>query len=254
MPSPLEIVKGAVAEHNPVRIFAMFSGGNDSICSTHLSMGIAEEVLHINTGIGIKKTREHVRTVCAQYGWPLREEYPPQMTYRQLVLKYGFPGPGMHYLSYRILKERAIRKVIRESKTKRSDKVMLITGVRSSESARRMGYVEPVRMIGSQIWVAPIWEWSKRDCNEYRAANNLPESEVASLLHMSGECLCGSFAKPDELKEIAYWFPQDAEEIYTLQREAKEAGVHCIWGTRPKKQRSEELPFMPLCAGCEGRP
>lgn len=31
--------------------------------------------------------------------------------------------------------------------------------------------------------------------------------------HMSGECLCGAFAKPGELDEIRFWYPAMADEL-----------------------------------------
>lgn len=59
--TPYNVMEQALNQHNPVRIFAMFSGGNDSIVSTHFAMEHgAHEVLHINTGIGIKETREFI--------------------------------------------------------------------------------------------------------------------------------------------------------------------------------------------------
>lgn len=256
----LEIIKQALAEHDPVAVYACFSGGHDSLCSTHLSMGIAQEVLHINTGIGIEQTRTFVRDTCKRYDWPLKEVHPPEMSYRDLVLKFGFPGPGMHYLPYRLLKERALRKVVREAKRKTRDRVMFITGVRQSESARRMGYVEPIIRVGAQVWVAPLWNWNKRQCNEYIEANKLERNEVSDLLHMSGECLCGAFAdqhtgmdRHHELKEIELWFPDTAAQIYALEKEAEAAGVHCEWGRRPPRDTKTMNMFMPMCVGCENR-
>lgn len=248
----LNIIRQAVKDHNPCAIFAMFSGGHDSLCSTHLSMGIAEQVLHINTGIGIEQTRTFVRDTCKHQEWLLKEVHPPTTTYREMVLKYGFPGPGMHYLPYRLLKERALRKVVRESKQKMRDRVMFITGARRSESARRMGFVEPIIRAGAQVWVAPLWDWSKRDCNEYIDTNKLPRNEVAGLLCMSGECLCGAFAKPKEFDWVAKWYPAFGQQIRELEKEAEAAGVPCKWGQRPSKNRhKKELLFMPMCAGCE---
>lgn len=123
--TPSETIATAVLEHKPVRIYAMFSGGNDSMVSTHFAMNNgAHEVLHINTGIGIPQTREFVRETCKAFGWPLREEHPPDKTYRDMVLYRGFPGPGAHAYAYSWLKERALRKVIRECKAKVRDRVM----------------------------------------------------------------------------------------------------------------------------------
>lgn len=248
----LETMNMAVLEHNPVRIYAMFSGGNDSMVSTHFAMSNgAHEVLHINTGIGIPKTREFVRETCKAFGWPLREEHPPHKTYRDFVLEKGFPGPGAHMYAYSWLKERALRKVVREAKTRVKDRVMLVTGVRNLESARRMGYVQPIVREGAKVWVAPMYAFSKLDLHAYRKSHNLPESEVAKNLGMSGECLCGSFASPGEFERIERFYPAVAQEIRALEVEAKSAMQWCSWGTRPDPAAfSEDLPFMPMCVGC----
>lgn len=242
----------AVAEHKPVRIFAMFSGGNDSMVSTHLAMNSgAHEVLHINTGIGIPETRQFVRETCKAFGWPLREEHPPAKTYRQIVLEDGFPGPGAHQYAYSWLKERALRKVIRETKTRMKDRVALVTGVRNFESARRMGYVQPIVREGAKVWVAPMYGFSELDLHAYKKLHNLPQNPVSVNLGMSGECLCGSFASPGEFARIERHYPDVAADLRELEREAKAAGVPHVWGSDPVPGRmSEDLPFMPMCVGC----
>ena len=249
--NPIEYAK---EEFKPVKLYAFFSGGNDSLCSTHFAMQHgADEVIHINTGIGIEQTREFVRGTCKMYGWPLRELYPPDKTYRDLVLKNGFPGPAAHRYMYQYLKERAIRKLVRETKTKRGDRVGLITGVRCQESARRMGYTVPVIRIDATVWIAPIYNYSKIDTDDYIKAHGLNQNLVSRWIGFSGECLCGAFAQPGELKKIETYFPKDAAKIYRLQEEVKEKGKHCVWGTRPPKARElnqYDIPFMPLCSGC----
>ncbi|MDE2102763.1 MAG: phosphoadenosine phosphosulfate reductase family protein, partial [Patescibacteria group bacterium] len=165
MRTPAEVMEKAF-NHQPSKIFACYSGGNDSLVSTHwaLENGWAHEVLHINTGIGVDEpnglsVEEIVRETCKSYGWPLLVQ-SPQTSYRKLVLKFGFPGPGAHYLPYRLLKERCIRRVVKNHKIHTFDRIGLITGVHQQESARRMGYVEPIFRVGCQLWIAPLWNWS----------------------------------------------------------------------------------------------
>ena len=250
------ILESAAAELKPEAAFAMFSGGHDSLCSTHLAMstGIPQAVVHINTGIGIPQTREFVRNTCAAYGWPLLEYHPPKLTYRDIVLKFGFPGPGFHHVPYRWLKERAIDAIVREHKRTRRGKVMLITGVRRSESTRRMGHIKPLVTKGARAWVAPIIGWDDHDKNEYMQEYKIPRNEVVDLLCMSGECLCGAFAKPGELDEVRTWFPGTAAEIDALAEEAAALGKHAIWGVRQKRSRvpKEQMP-MDLCWSCEAK-
>lgn len=250
-----EIIQQAIAEHDPVRIFAMFSGGNDSIVSTHLAManGAHESVL-VNTGIGIQQSREHWFGVCCQQQWTCRMLFPPDRTYREFVLKYGFPGPAAHRYAYSWLKERAIRKLVRESKREAKDRVMLITGVRRSESLRRMGYVEPIVRQGATVWVAPCYDMDTKQRDAYMETHGLPRNPVTDLLHISGECMCGSFAGKYERKELELWYPAFVREVIEpLEKEAREAGVHSEWGVRPPRDvLMATLPFMPMCASCEG--
>lgn len=242
----------------PRKCFAMFSGGNDSLVTTHhaMTIGAAQEVLHINTGIGIAATREFVRDTCRSFGWPLKEVHPPELDYRGMVLKYGFPGPGAHLYPYSWLKERALMKVVRETKQKVSDRVFLITGVRSKESARRMGFVQPIIRQGARVWIASHFDFSKLDVFAYIKRHALKINPVTRIIGMSGECLCGAFAKPKELITIDKHFPEVGKQIHDLQDEAAASGVRdCIWGVRPRKNRQNyDLPFMPMCAGCSYRP
>ena len=93
--------------------------------------------------------------------------------------------------------------------------------------------------------------WTKLDMNTYRLMfKDVPVNEVSDLIHMSGECLCGAFAKPDELEEIRQWFPDTAAEIDSLQAEVEAAGwkaPYSRWGHgngRPSKVGA-------LCSSCE---
>lgn len=240
-------------------IYALFSGGNDSFASTHHTMTHlnARSVVHIRTGIGAKAATDFVIETCQQFGWPLRVMDPPDWSYRDMVLRRGFPGPGAHRYAYSWLKERAIAQLVRETKIQRSDKVMLVTGVRQQESARRMGYVVPIIRVGARIWFAPLFSYSKIGIHDYLKRNELKSNPLTSLIGMSGECFCGAFAQPGEIKKIEKYCPEVAEQIHVLEAEAKAAGKHCVWGTRPPKAKDpnqHEMPFMPLCAGCSYKP
>jgi 3'-phosphoadenosine 5'-phosphosulfate sulfotransferase (PAPS reductase)/FAD synthetase len=164
------------------------------------------------------------------------------------VLKYGFPGPGAHSLPYRWLKELQVDRLVSDYKKKWNDRIMLITGVRLAESNRRMGNVVEVKRDGCQLWVSPILDWTKDDLREYRRAHNVPESEVAALLHMSGECLCGAFAHKDEIKDLHAFYPETAHRIHKLEREVEAAGqARCVWGTGKVRKSKGGI----LCVGCE---
>lgn len=251
---PEAIARQAIEEHRPVARFALFSGGNDSAATLHYlwTRGLCDEAVHIDTGIGIPATRTFVHEFCEQYRIPLRVLTPPEKTYEEMVLTDGFPGPGAHLYAYTNLKERALDKLVRETKTKRSDRVAFLTGVRLAESRRRMGHVVPIERDGAQLWVAPLIDWTKDDLRAYRAEHGVPESEVAALLHMSGECLCGAFAQPGEIKDIETFYGETAAYIHDLERRAADAGVQCAtWGV-PCGRRGTARSGR-LCGGCETR-
>jgi 3'-phosphoadenosine 5'-phosphosulfate sulfotransferase (PAPS reductase)/FAD synthetase len=296
------ILDAAYAEHAPVAVYGLLSGGHDSLNSCHLlsRRPYFSGAVHINTGIGIEETRQYARDLCRRYGWPLQELRPPLFipvhkcrgpkgcygrnpacqkcggsgiidkrrpgisyqtlpAYEAMVLHFGFPGPAGHGLMYQRLKQRCLEHLIRTTKRAKSDRVMLVTGCRASESTRRMGTTEKVQRQGATVWVAPLLNWSTQDKEEYQARHKLPTNQVAKRLCMSGECLCGAFAKPGELAEIAAVSPKTAAYIRGLQRRAAEADApNCKWGQRPggeqsrrRKKRANGTPLFNLCWTCE---
>lgn len=259
----VRLIDEVASEHNASGVWSLFSGGDDSLATAIVTSGAARfrGCLHIDTGIGIPETQAFVIETCKAQGWPLKiyraKDYGQD--YEALAVKYGFPGPAAHFRMYIRLKERALDAFIREHKKYWKDRIVLSTGARSTESDRRMGHVQQVRRDGAKVWVNSIDQWTKADCHDVIAAAGVPRNPVVELLHMSGECLCGSFAKPDELKEIALWYPATAERIRAIECRVKAAG-HCgVWGQRPKSKRKRQPAQRdaagrrvgPLCQQCE---
>jgi 3'-phosphoadenosine 5'-phosphosulfate sulfotransferase (PAPS reductase)/FAD synthetase len=240
----------------------LFSGGNDSTVLAHLFRLRADYAVHANTGIGIEQTRVYVRKMCAHWELPLLEEHPPPgSTYRELVLDRGFPGPAMHWKMYQRLKERALRQVVRYVVTNpRQQRVVFLAGRRRDESKRRMNVPQSGRE-GTVVWASPLVDWTNADLQEYRERYmpDIPRNETADLLHMSGECLCGAFAKAEELEEIAFWYPEVAEEIHALEHEVRAAGIpepRCRWGWGNRTTDEvglEAVKSGPMCSSCDAR-
>ena len=241
----------AIAQYNPVAVLGLFSGGHGSITAVHVAANHPSfsYAVHINTGIGVPDTLDFVRETNRKMNWNLREYNAKDCNqdYEQIVKEFGFPGPGKHGTMYIRLKERALRVAIREAKSeyKRSDCVILVSGVRFQESERRMGYKEPITKDGSKIWVNIINDWSKSDCNRYIENNKIPRSPVVDKIHKSGECLCGAYAKPGEFAELKFWYPAVAARIEAMR---PEGGKCWGWGNGRKAKRSATGP---MCAGCK---
>jgi 3'-phosphoadenosine 5'-phosphosulfate sulfotransferase (PAPS reductase)/FAD synthetase len=178
--------------------------------------------------------------------------------YDALAMRYGFPGPGQHGTMYIRLKERPLDALVRSQKRHRRDRLILSTGARSSESKRRIGHVQPMRRDGVKVWVNPLHDWLKFECLDLIAALGIPRNPVVELIHMSGECLCGAFAEPGELNEIALWYPQTATHIRQLEAAVAAAGIAaCKWGERPptkgRTRRDSAGRVSELCQQCELR-
>jgi 3'-phosphoadenosine 5'-phosphosulfate sulfotransferase (PAPS reductase)/FAD synthetase len=247
-----DILDRADREHpGAVARFALFSGGNDSSVMLDLVRHRCDAVIHINTGIGIAQTRDFVRTQVAQLGLQLIELHPPGITYREWVLEHGFPGPGAHLYMYRHLKERALRQFVRETLGRgRGKRVILYSGVRTAESARRRRNFtgRDIDRTGRVVWVAPIIGFSTGELAACRSRFAVAQNEVAVHLHMSGECLCGAFARPGELDEIDFWYPGVADEIRALEALVTAAGhQQNRWGAgrSPRRPRAGRL-----CSSC----
>ena len=242
-------------------VYAMFSGGHDSLCATHLAAQhpLFRGVVHINTGIGIGETREFVRDTCQQHGWPLHEVTAPEGKYEEMVLgRGGFPyGTASHNSMLFYLKQQPLSRWLRTV----PGTVGLVTGIRKQESVRRMGagISVPIRADGRKRWISPILEWTKIDCNQHIDQHGLARNPVVDLLHRSGECLCGALARPEEIHEIARWYPDTAARIQKLERECEARGiVACVWAGRDaRKLHPDQLGLFPksglapLCTSCE---
>lgn len=270
-----QIIHRAIEMHEPKAVIALYSGGHDSVTATAVVAAAVPDriqVAHIDTGIGIPETQQHVVETCETMGWPLSiyraaenvkaDGTPDPQIYRDIVIEHGFPGPAAHRFMYSKLKQRQIRRLVRDHKTVRSDRVMLIPGVRSDESSRRMGNVVDIERDGAQVWVAPMLHFTKSDQHDLMQSWQLPENPVKQKLCMSGECLCGAFADKGELDEIAYWYPDTAAHIREIQDAVFAAGHPQAWddqkakkAARNKKDRQRRADAdMRLCVACDNKP
>jgi 3'-phosphoadenosine 5'-phosphosulfate sulfotransferase (PAPS reductase)/FAD synthetase len=254
---PLAVIDAAVAEHDPAHVVALFSGGHDSVTSTHIASQHPSftAVVHVNTGIGIEETREYVRQVCHDQDWPLLELKAPEGLYEQRCRDHGMPGgPIQHGIMYQLLKDDQIRQLVRDYKRFKGDRVGLVTGARSAESERRMRvHPEYIRRERAQLWINPILDWSKAEVDDYMQVVGLPRNPVVDKLHRSGECLCGALADPQELEWIAFWYPDVAAHIRSLEQDCFQRKLPYNWGTKTSTAFDAKQPMLPLCQDCPTR-
>ena len=257
------------------------------------------KVVHVNTVIGIEETRQYVRMMAQWMHWELAE-YTTPVRYEDIIKRYGFPGPSSHRYMYVQLKERAIDQLVRDHTYNRTNwrsliapvlaqsecmtlaqkqllyasllemypifkhathsRILFVTGVRKQESKRRMGHVKPIQEQGRRVWVAPLLNWTKEDIYQHIDFWQLPRNQVVDMLHMSGECLCGSYAHQGELDEICFWYPETGEHIKELEKMVRGEGFVWGWEDAPPSWWNAvqcgqtQLPgFASLCSSCEAR-
>jgi 3'-phosphoadenosine 5'-phosphosulfate sulfotransferase (PAPS reductase)/FAD synthetase len=262
-PGPTEILLKAIEVYKPVAMYAGFSGGDGSSAAVKWMMDNtatgACEVFHSNTGIGIEATRVHVRKTCAGYGWPLHEIRAKEdcgQDYDEIVRKHGFPGPDAHQFMYSLLKERCVRLLVKRAKEghSRYAKVLIASGVCHFDSNPRMGYAgKEINVIGSQVWINPLYWWTKEQRDAYRFGSGMPRNPVADELGMSGECGCGAYAQRGELQRWEKIDPAFGARIRRLQDECLERGFTWSWEGRPPNgghSPAQQHMFAPMCAGC----
>lgn len=267
----VERLNHAIWLYKPVEVFGLFSGGHDSTSACKIA-SLANKfsgVVHINTGIGVEGTREFVRCTSKAQGWKLLEYNawentnakgePDPYRYDDLVMKFGFPGPYGHGMMYSRLKERSILRLTRDfncfSRGKHKRRIMLVSGCRSAESTRRMATTKEVQKDGARIWCAPIHDWNKLQTTQLLEHFNIPRNPIVDLIHKSGECLCGAFAKPGELEELSLW-PETRpayERIKALEEKVKAKGFTWGWEGKPPtkpKQCGVKPEDQHLCQSC----
>ncbi len=239
-----DLMREALAHFKPLAVVGLTSGGKDSTVVCHRMRGyLTDGLAFIDTGTAVPGVREFVQGFAQWMDHPLRI-LDSGDAYQEMVLHMGFPGPGQHHRAYQRLKERQLEVLRRELKHgKRGGKVLFVTGIRRAESWRRRSRF-PITNVGSMGFVNPLIDWTDSETRAYQAQHKIPESDVAALLHKSGECNCGCYARDDEREMLqALWPVWFDDLIGDLERQTGET-----WGARSSEKPSEAGA---LCSDCQ---
>lgn len=248
----------------PKVVVGLFSGGCDSLVSTHVAAKLCEKygydfvVGFIDTTIGLPETFEFVRKVCERYGWKF-EILKSGYDYTELVKRWGFPG-----LNYRWcmvwLKLKALYNY-----TKKVRRPLFISGVRKDESRRRLrladeGKIKVFMKDHGAGFLNLILNWSEADVWDYIVNNDLPINPVSEKLHFSGDCFCGAFSSKGEIMKLKEYFPHMFERLCKIEedvnkirrrREPLRWGLYNYKGIRYWKKQESLKQF--ICSCPEGK-
>lgn len=263
----LSILTRAYEHWKPNWIFLLYSGGYDSVCSTHLAWAWAKVVPHgrvkvisLDTGVAADGWREYVTLMGLREGWTHEIWNNPNPDfYIENAREYGFPyTKQMHWqMMYRNLKERTLDAVRRAHKVNARDRCMLVSGMRRDESDERRNTPEWLED-GAGLWVSPLVNWTSRQVYEYRVARSFEPNPFYETVGGSGDCECnwGQFTNIDTLERHS---PKLAAKIRPVHEEClvkfgygygERASAALIAERAGQMVMPGIEPVMNLCASC----
>ena len=253
--TPEDIITEVTQIHKRTKFFVACSGGKDSICLAHYIETNHPDnfkgLVFIDTGVGIRQTQEWLKDYCQTRGWTLYIEKPKlekrhrlyRDVYEWAVLNFGFPGPAVHSTVMRNLKYIALNRFAYSHG--RHDHA-IISGTRKFESKRRFINTRPITKAGNFFFCSPFFNKTNADVYQYLIENGLKKTPVHDILGMSGECMCGCFAKVGE-RELVKQLDPDLDAYFTslenripIEGTAK-AKLSPIWGQGPIKPQKEKV-------------
>ena len=240
------------------KCYSLYSGGKDSSTATDVlaKAGRLEAVVAFKTKLATPDWLHHVEKTCEERKWRL-ELYETPESYESLVMKYGFPGPGVHSTFMSYLKGRCVR----QFKKAHPDGI-LASGVRLGESQRRAGSTKPFGQWEGAPILAPIYDWTDEETWAYFHDEGFERAPAYCTLQISGDCLCGSFAREGEREAGEFHYPQifggfkdlGNARAEQMRRNGKKP-TRCEWGwgwQQPVKKPKNDGERM-VCAECAPR-
>ena len=218
--TPQDVVDIAVNDFGRQDFYGLCSGGKDSVSVCHwFSTNYPElfkGILFVDTTIGIPDTRKFVEELCKEQGWELHIR-KPDTSFRDWVMEYGFPTQRAHRYIMGYLKYHPMRKFIKEKSLNHG---CLIAGVRRTESKRRMKTVKgAIHKEGRLHFCQPFIDKTSPWVFDYLNSNDLHISPVYQTMHFSGDCLCGAYAKREEMHMLKGFYPDVAKKLSDLEKE-----------------------------------
>ena len=224
-------VRKLIAQHEIKNILALFSGGKDSLVSTHIvwkavrDSNINFEVIHIDTTCALPGVQDYVIQTSKRLGWPLKI-LRPKVDFWTLAEKWGAPTPRRRWCCYH-LKLEPIREYTKTLKSPR----LHILGLRAWESPSRLKKANSGKLNRcywdrkSETWVYnPILWWRDRDIDEYIKVNKLPVNPTYEKVGTGGECFCGVFKTIREVLLVKNNYPDFFQKLVELESKFRNNG------------------------------
>jgi 3'-phosphoadenosine 5'-phosphosulfate sulfotransferase (PAPS reductase)/FAD synthetase len=206
-------------------IHCFFSGGRDSALACYIAHRVAQRrrwgfrLIHIDTTIAIKQTREYVKQYAEWLGAEL-VVIRPERTFKEYAAHFGmWPSlyPQRFRWCYRHLKLQPLVKYLKEN-YKKDD--LVVIGVRKSESDYRYMFYNNVFFtkdydgVKAQVW-APLLYVDEPALMKLIEQFRIPRNPVWHY-GFSGECLCLAGMPEYEVYLIMRNFPEERNELLEI--------------------------------------
>jgi phosphoadenosine phosphosulfate reductase len=204
-------------------VYAMFSGGRDSLVTLHLSLRALKnkvEALFIDTGISTPGLKEYVESIAKEFNVKLNI-VSPKYNYFELVLKKGFPT-----ITRRWCKEYLKLKPLKDWINERDpEKILLITGVRADESwmKARTKKLLKHKFLKTTTY-APILYWTEEEVKEYIKFYKLRECPLYETYGKAYDCWCSVFKSPADFATLALNNPEFFKKFVKLESKLRSKG------------------------------
>jgi len=223
-----------VEEYCVKSLVCCFSGGKDSLVSTHYVMSelqdveIDKYVAFVDTTVMVPVAEPFVKDVCSQFGWNLKVLRPEETFFKKVA--DGMPMPTLHRRwCCKFLKLDPIRDFVRDLKPQRAE----VTGLRREESVRRRKLPELYYLKKSRVWkYAPIVAWTDKDVLRHMRMHNLPMPPQYRL-GIPETCLCGSFSSKKIMMNVKAHFPDLFQKFVELEKNFKKGGAAFYFKNKP---------------------
>jgi len=233
---------------NEKKGWVLLSGGKDSTLTAFemYQKDRLKGVIFIDTGIGLRETREYVEDLANKYDWKLLV-FKGYVSYDDWVLKHGFPTPAGHSVMMHILKLDAIRRFISYSKKELGEVPLLFSGIRRLESNRRSKLAIKTQFYQGAVWDCPIFDYDTKTVWELHRKYNIPKNPAYDTIGKSGDCLCGAFGTLEEKIAIQKYYPYLAEHIDYLEKNTRSEKYRTWGNTNIPMCQLSKCPFSEIC-------
>ena len=228
-----EVIHELVKRFKRTKFVVLYSGGKDSSMVAHLlhKKGMLDHLLTIDTGIAVGELWDFVKDETKRQGWShvVRKS---KYNFDDWVYRHGHPAHGAHRRVMGMLKYDTMRTyMLHELDT---DNSVYMSGVRGeTESVQRgQNYAYPIDNDGRMFMGRPIFYKTDSDVINYCVKNDIRISPAYEKIHLSGDCLCGSYNDLLERYEISQHYPREYAEILRREKMARESpylGARINW-------------------------